>query len=577
MTNLENMLILETNKKDKMKYNKRIFKLFSFTSLGIVSLIFYLFISNNVKLLFYDSSHVNNQKKILRFDSILQLRDAILQTGQIVFTENYFTVDDGGGSKYYIRKATIGDIDDSGSIIKLKNGNVAVLEADKTVNISQFGARGNAWYYNTDDNRWYEDCNFSIPAADDSIAIQNAINYAASTGNSVTITACPENSYYFSKDIIITTPHITIDMKNARIVSNARFHFKGNKDSINGALEDDSLLLEDVHFCNANFGDPNNFDVACRGPKMEYVLNSSISNCTKNARGGTSFNLSFAKNCQIYNVHNYGARPIGEKDTIGILLYHTINCVVKDCTVGGPGQWIYGVQQKGGYDNQWVNITCHDMSDISRGNIIRDRGDAPYHASSSKGPYPYKTGNWAQSDNRRASHNTKFINCTAFNIPPKAVGFKAREARGTKFIDCKAKNARGIYLQKDALAPVDYDDHYEIINFTGENVALPIGISSNSSIPIEHAVIDGVTINTIQPISKIKNNAIVINNVCNLKFSNATIKNIANISGHVINLYKVKNSVFKNIRLINSQFTDKKSLISIADTCFGIHFIDCSF
>ena len=455
--------------------------------------------------------------------------------------------------------------------------NNKVIYTDIVINFNQFGAKGNARYYNFTDSMWYEDINFKIPASDDSVAIQNAVNYASSLSKPVRIIACPGKSYYFSKDILITSSHITIDMQGARVVSNARFHFKGNPANKNGALEDDSLLLTDVHFTNATFGNKEYFDVACRGPKMEFVRNSSISNCNKSARGGTSFNLSFAKNCQVNNVHIYGARPVGEKDTIGILLHHTINCIVKDCSVGGSGQWIYGVQQKGGYDNQWINVVCHDMHDISKGNIIRDRGDAPYHASGSTGPYPYFKGSWDKPDSRRASHNTIFVNCTVRNIPLKAVGFKAREAQGTCFIDCHAFNARGIVLQKDKLAPADYDDYYLVKNFEGKNVALPIMIYSDNTIPIQHTNIYGMKITNVKPIANVKKSDITISNLENAQIKDVIIEKSKGVSICAISLDRAKNITFTNVKLVDSFYKGNSIILINNNTCSNNIFDNCNF
>lgn len=83
--------------------------------------------------------------------------------GRPCVTLGYYEPNDGGGSVYVIRAKTEDDVDDDGNIIVLDNGNVAELMTDGEVNVKQFGAKGNG-------------------STDDTITVQNAINYAYSKG-----------------------------------------------------------------------------------------------------------------------------------------------------------------------------------------------------------------------------------------------------------------------------------------------------------------------------------------------------------------------------------------------------------
>ncbi len=411
---------------------------------------------------------------------------------------------------------------------------------------------------------------------DDAAALQAAVNYASSLNRPVTILGDPSSIYYFSTDILIRSSFITVDLQWARVVANARFSFIGNLTDSDGALENDALLLESVHFCNAYFGNPNSFDTVTRGPFMAYVRNSSISNCVKNSRGGTSFNLHFAKDSSVYNVTNYGARTIGLGGTIGILLLHTINCEVRDCTVGGPGEWVYGTQQKGGYNNRWINVVCHDFDYANpTGDVIRERGDGPYTVSTTTGPYPYATGSWTAPDLRRAGHNTEYINCAAINTPLNMPGFNTEEAVGTRFVSCRSVNARGVNLYRGANAPAGYDDYYEVVNFRGDNVSFPLTATSVASTPMQYSLARGITVSSVAPITFATQREITLTNTSNFILRDVNIASSPAVSQNAISLTNSSNAVISNA-IVRGQYTGSNA-ISLSSDSARTKFIDCNF
>lgn len=116
--------------------------------------------------------------KALWFDSVAAMKaEPSLTAGAYVCTAGYYAPNDGGGASYLIRAKADADVDDGGSLHELANGLVAeLIVEDGTVNVKQFGAKGDANYSRvesidgTDVNVWYADSGCTIPANDDSSA-----------------------------------------------------------------------------------------------------------------------------------------------------------------------------------------------------------------------------------------------------------------------------------------------------------------------------------------------------------------------------------------------------------------------
>lgn len=105
------------------------------------------------------------EQKPYYFNSVAEMQAYNLSEGDIVITAGYYSYNDGGAGKYKILDTDL--TADNGSVINLTNGLQATLIIENgTINVKQFGAKG-------DD------------ATDDTIAMQNAINYAQSKGSSI--------------------------------------------------------------------------------------------------------------------------------------------------------------------------------------------------------------------------------------------------------------------------------------------------------------------------------------------------------------------------------------------------------
>lgn len=100
---------------------------------------------------------------IVYVDNVASLRTSDAVVGLVYGTKGYYTDNDCGDGLYVIRTAQQTDVDNGGSIIILDNGNVAELLLGETINVHQFGAKGNANYQDLVSGSFYE--NVSLTGA----------------------------------------------------------------------------------------------------------------------------------------------------------------------------------------------------------------------------------------------------------------------------------------------------------------------------------------------------------------------------------------------------------------------------
>lgn len=230
--------------------------------------------------------------------------------GRPCVTLGYYEPNDGGGGVYVIRQKKESDIDDGGSVLFLDNGNVAELIVDGSVNVKQFGAKGDG-------------------TTDDTSAVQQALtlcrNVVFTTG---TYMIDAEKKLTVSDNTHITINHdatvqaiansvdryyiFYVSAKNVIIDGGGKI--LGERDNHNGTtgqwgygvafLDAEDCILRDIEIAK------------CWG---DSVLVSSMTEKT----GGLS------KNIKIYNCYLHDSRRQG------ISIISAKNCIVDGCKITG--------------------------------------------------------------------------------------------------------------------------------------------------------------------------------------------------------------------------------------------------
>ena len=110
------------------------------------------------------------------------------------------------------------DIETINSQIETINSQLDTITTKVTeINVKEFGAKGNAYYFDINSKKFYVDSNFTTLATDDSIYFQNAINTLIQNGGGrLTI---PQGNYYFANSVYINPPKPGISIELSGIAS----------------------------------------------------------------------------------------------------------------------------------------------------------------------------------------------------------------------------------------------------------------------------------------------------------------------------------------------------------------------
>ncbi len=169
--------------------------------------------------------------------NIEEMEDLDSKEGMTIHTLGYYTANDGGESFYKIRLKTEEDVDDGGSIIIIGDLVAELIVENNTVNVKQFGAKGDG-------------------ISDDTLPIQNALNSQAdkiyvSEGNYLitstltmpfnkTLYGCNANTCIFKGD----------DFDDYLIIYGTTYDYGSKR----GKIEDIRLETSDEQLANQTYG-----------------------------------------------------------------------------------------------------------------------------------------------------------------------------------------------------------------------------------------------------------------------------------------------------------------------------------
>ena len=242
------------------------------------------------------NSVVNIKDITKQVDTIADLK-ALDGSHKLVYATGYHTKGDGAfGSHFFEWDATSIEADNGGTIIKLDNVDTGryKLKYEGSVNVKWFGAVGDG-------------------VTDDTVAIQNAINYLTSGG----VLKFPVGEYIHS---------------GISFASNSRYIELIGESGISFAPDSNGVKLINSSTTSNHFDLDNCFGISFKNlffsnkstPSSGTVINSVSQD------GGSAY--IEVSNCRMENIYN------------GILLDGTSNSMVSDVTITGTLSGTYGIQ-----------------------------------------------------------------------------------------------------------------------------------------------------------------------------------------------------------------------------------------
>lgn len=284
----------------------------------------------------------------------------------------------------------------------------------------------------------------------DTRSVQEAIAAAASTGGGIVLGELGA-IYLITEDMEVTTSHIILDWQWAQLTGNHRFTFNGDS----GTHGDRSNVLSSVGFRRAYLMAYNEYPCP-RGLKLQWCDDSFVEDVRKDGETGTAFNICMCRRCRVSRVTNRQGRDHPGPDTntpIGLLIWHSEETLVEDCTVDGAGKpFSHGIQVKGGRDNRILRCTIRNVKHGEHKKVkpcFYDRGDAPWKDSASgreTPTYPFEPNHcepgenpWLYYDKRRASLRTLFRDCRVLDCD--GTSYKSQEAIETFFECCVSEGS----------------------------------------------------------------------------------------------------------------------------------------
>ncbi len=302
----------------------------------------------------------------------------------------------------------------------------------------------------------------------------------ASLPHGGTIFGSAQASYFLSsaptEGITITTSHLTLDGRGATVHREAvgsghrRFVTVDGDPGVDGG----DPQVEDVHTRNWDIGLKNDASNKMVIGLFTWTKDCSIENIIKRGLTNTSLTVKANQRFTARDMTIYGASDGG----FGILHHLSDECVYDNCHML-DGALYYGLQIKGGRNNIVQNCSVMDLVDDGVTTPVvgfRDRGDSPWEATTDSGTYPWADKSWTVADSRRASINTRYINCRVEDCTD-VIAYLGQESYGTTWENCSYKNVESGWAVKRLDIANSAETDYKIINPIGAVTTGGYGIS----------------------------------------------------------------------------------------------------
>ncbi len=304
-------------------------------------------------------------------------------------------------------------------------------------------------------------------------------------GGNVTIRCRPGAVYALTSDKFLRVGNVTLDGQGCTFTGGGRWEINGDPGIAGG-----KPTVSNVHFRNFQLKEVGAFNPS-KGPRFNWVEDSSLSNIRKTGTTGTYFNFHMSRNC-----HATKLTGIGSNKGFGFLMFHCNDCSLSDSSFtddqsGGTHPIV--VQIKGGNGNRVQKVTAQKVLGAPSMAVFYCRGDAPYHAAHDLGTYPYANGkSWDVPDPDRETRNATWEDCTATDCGGNNA-FLFQESSNCSFVRCvsiRSGSFRAVATENGHERGAHFIDcrseqsHRDAFNFLGQGSDSPVSDTSLENVVI---------------------------------------------------------------------------------------------
>ena len=486
----------------------------------------------------YNGSNVENtlKKKPYYYDSVAAMKlDDTLKEGDMAITLGYYEANDGGGAEYRI----ISDEslnDDDGSIHNLGNGLKAKLIVNDSINIKQFGTKGDG-------------------ITDDILSIENVLNYCEL--NKISKILIPSGTYIVSKPINLINDCIFTGLTNDvyfGISNNFQYCklFSNKENAISNIyIKNINVNMDDIHFKNQGnitrgimaFEKVNNivFD--------NISLHNNYSSSSPQAVENQPVWLQSCNNITIKNskIIHYGITSSGKGNGIWIFSkYSNVeNIKIHDCYIEGYGDELIALFGET-YSNTIKNVEI--FNNILVGPMVRG---IMFNTTNN-------TNDYAISDvkiyNNIFKGSNIILNEKIFNVDINNNYFTENIVE--EYTRCFSIFIEGRYLSGITAKDLSITISYNKFDFKEENNLSGINVQAYmNSVKIKHNIFNSNNTGNIAIASSGNMNEVISNTIDNFDIGISGGRNI--IKNNIIN-----NCLSEGIKTINTSFIIKDNIFN---------------